>query len=362
MVVAGLIGLLPVLAHGSGGVPTFVQEHFRWRSDDGAESTATWKSATDTVITNVARTQNIRLRFAVANTSTAYTGSLAPRLEYSTSTTGTWTPVSTTANGALPFEMTSSANFANGDATTQLLGGSGNWVAGRMVELPSNTSASVSFSSNQFSNFEFCFRATAKAAGSSSYCFRIGGLNSYNQYPLLTMAPGAANEAPAVVSPLTVQGIVLVPFAYSISASGTEPITYGASNLPAGLYFDGTNAIRGTPAQSGTFNITLIASSAFGSDTRTLVLTVPANNPPVANAGSASIQSGTRTTVSLSSSDSDVGQTRTYHLVSAPSHGTIEPQTAGATWYYTPARDYVGSDSFTWRCFDGVAYSGTATY
>jgi VCBS repeat-containing protein len=47
-------------------------------------------------------------------------------------------------------------------------------------------------------------------------------------------------------------------------------------------------------------------------------------------------------------------------LLSAPQHGVVEFNTDG-TFVYTPAAGYHGEDSFTYRTFDGAAYSAPAT-
>jgi hypothetical protein len=121
--------------------PTIVQEHYRWRSDDGSETTATWKAAADTAISNVARGENIRLRFCVANTADDISGEVTARLEYAEATSGPWTAVGTDGVGA--FETALSTRYANGATTTDLLSGSGSFVAGQMVEQPSRTSALI---------------------------------------------------------------------------------------------------------------------------------------------------------------------------------------------------------------------------
>lgn len=448
-----------------GGVPTWVQEHYRWRNDDGSESTAGWKAATDTTITNQARYQNIRLRFVIANTGAA-SGTVTPQLEFSASTNGPWTALSTETNGATAFEMTTTAGYADGDASTAQLTGTGSWVAGKVVEKPSNkTVAAITVNTNAHTEAEYCLRATAKAAGGMPYYFRTSNagsiLNTYTKIAQLTMAPGEANEAPQIVSSLSAQASTQAPFSYKLLASGTEPITLSASGFPAGLGFDGTASITGTATASGSFSIGLSATSAYGADNKTLALTVLANvapvasnqsasvvqggeslitlawsdvdNPlltdhtftivgqpahgtlesynqrngttaypnqfyfraatnftgtdsftwkcrdkeadsnvatatvvvsantaPVATSGSMSVYSSQRSSVYLNTTHTDAGQALTYELVGSPLHGTVEWCPAGG-WYYTSAKDYVGSDSFTWRCSDGMANSGTAT-
>lgn len=444
--------------------PTFVQEHYRWRNDDGSESSATWKATADTAITGVTRGGNIRLRFCISNTGYG-SGAIVPQIQYSTSRLGPWNPVSAVQDGLEAFEMTSSPNYNNGEVTTAQLTGTGSFVAGRMVEYPLNTAMSVTINTNQYSNFEYCFRATAKAKGSTTYYFRVSGCNTYSKYGVLTMAAGEANEPPVIVSPLTATASIQVPFSYKILAKGSEPITYNATNLPSGLTFGQPNIISGQEEEVGTYYIGLIASNAWGVDNKTLVLTVMTNVPPVAsnqtvsvveagevqidlawsdtdnrsvyqhrftiveqpqygtlesyfeqtestnypnryyyiapvgvgtdvfkwkcrdleadsnvatctvnlaanivpvvNNSSVSVSCGRRTDIRLSVTDPDAGQTRTFILVSAPTHGTVEmpaPVKGNyGTAYYTSSNDYVGSDSFQWRVFDGAASSGVAT-
>jgi hypothetical protein len=54
------------------------------------------------------------------------------------------------------------------------------------------------------------------------------------------------------------------------------------------------------------------------------------------------------------------GQTLTAELVGGPAHGTLSLAVDGS-FVYTPAADFVGSDSFMYRVSDGVATSGLTT-
>lgn len=374
----GVIGLfigvlLPVLAYG-GGAPTLVQEHFRWRNDDGGEAAATWKAGADTAITGVTRGTNIRLRFDIANTSTSYSGALAATLEYSTSASGPWTPVATGSMAAAAFEMTSSPGYANGDATTALLTGSGTFVAGKCVELPSNACAAVTLGIGQYSNFEHCFKATAKAQGDTIYYFRLsnGGavLNTYSQYARLTMAAGEANEPPVIVSPLTAQTSTQMTMSYQVLATGSEPITYRANTLPAGISFDGTNRLTGRATAAGSYGIGLTASNAWGVDSKTLALTVLANIAPVASNQSVTARTGGETSFYLAWSDADTPARtdHTFTILSQPSHGTLQSYNERNSttaypdmYYYKAAAGYAGPDSFTWKCSDGDKESNVGT-
>jgi hypothetical protein len=87
-----------------------------------------------------------------------------------------------------------------------------------------------------------------------------------------------ANTPPTITSALTANGTVGQAFSYTITASGTTPITFGASGLPAGLSRSGAT-ISGTPTTAGTNNITLTAVNAYGGATNTLALRILPVNP-----------------------------------------------------------------------------------
>lgn len=90
-----------------------------------------------------------------------------------------------------------------------------------------------------------------------------------------------APTAPEITSALTAGGSTgqaITP--YVLTATGTAPITFTATNQPAGLTFSG-NTISGTPTTAGTYNITLMADNIAGTDVETLVMTIaPAGTPP----------------------------------------------------------------------------------
>lgn len=93
---------------------------------------------------------------------------------------------------------------------------------------------------------------------------------------VITILP--APEAPVITSPLTAVGTVNQSFSYTVTATGTDPITYNATNLPAGLSFDpATQVISGIPTSAGTTNVELSATNSGGTDTETLVITI--SNP-----------------------------------------------------------------------------------
>lgn len=95
---------------------------------------------------------------------------------------------------------------------------------------------------------------------------------------VITINPAGA---PQITSALQVNGTFGVPFTYVITASGSAPITFGATGLPSGLSFDVPSAtISGTPNATGSFPITLTAANSGGTDTDILNLTLLPSGAP----------------------------------------------------------------------------------
>lgn len=89
----------------------------------------------------------------------------------------------------------------------------------------------------------------------------------------------------------------------------------------------------------------------------------PANNAPVANNDSYSINEDTSLNAAdpgVLANDTDAdGDTLSAELVSGPGHGSLTLNSNGS-FSYTPAVNYSGADSFTYRAHDGKAYSNPA--
>ena len=98
---------------------------------------------------------------------------------------------------------------------------------------------------------------------------------------------------------------------------------------------------------------------ALDSNPATVSITVEAvNDAPSANGQAVSTGEDTGTAITLSGSDIE-NNALSYVVVSAPSHGTLSG--TGQNLFYTPAANYNGSDSFTFKVSDGAAESSVAT-
>jgi large repetitive protein len=98
------------------------------------------------------------------------------------------------------------------------------------------------------------------------------------------------------------------------------------------------------------------------SDIATISVTVkPVNDAPIANNSSVITKEGKSVSVSLTGTDPD-GDLLTYIVVTGPSHGSLKGM-AGASpkVSYTPAENFSGTDSFTFKVSDKTAESAVAT-
>jgi YD repeat-containing protein len=74
-----------------------------------------------------------------------------------------------------------------------------------------------------------------------------------------------------ITSPPVALGLVGIPFSYTVTASGIQPITLTATGLPAWASFN-SPVISGTPDVTGTFPVTLTATSSAGSEQEKLTI------------------------------------------------------------------------------------------
>jgi len=82
------------------------------------------------------------------------------------------------------------------------------------------------------------------------------------------------------------------------------------------------------------------------------------NSAPTANAQSVSTDEDTNKAITLTGSDPD-GNALTYSLVTAPGNGMLSGLPPSVT--YAPNSNFHGSDSFTFKVYDGTVYSSAAT-
>lgn len=176
---------------------TVTQNQWRWRKDNGTETSATWMSneVQGAGLCNMTDTIRLRIGFQVdpdpfypEETASHWTDS---RIAYSTSPNGPFTMVPFSANLAgEAFVFTTSSFVSNGQQTNQQLSSTGGfYFPGQIVA--DNANPEIIFSTPSYTitetEYEWVIKPTANAA-LTTYYFRLEGLHMYSTtYPQLTL-------------------------------------------------------------------------------------------------------------------------------------------------------------------------------
>ena len=121
------------------------------------------------------------------------------------------------------------------------------------------------------------------------------------------------------------------------------------------LYYDDITFESSIENWFGTENITFSLSDGEFTVNQTIPITVnPVNDMSIASDITVETNEDIPVEIILTGSDAD-GDDLTFEVIDAPINGTYESN------IYTPTENYFGTDSFTYRAFDGELYSEIAT-
>jgi hypothetical protein len=175
--------------------------------------------------------------------------------------------------------------------------------------------------------------------------------------------PPVDTTAPVITAPSSMS--VVAASSNSIGAVVTFTATATDTN-PA------SPAVTCTPASGSTFalgstTVTCLAADAANNHaTSTFIVNVTApaasttpNNNPTGTTPAVTITKNGTTTITLTGSDADVGDTLVFATSSNPTHGSLSG--TAPTLTYTPTTDYTGSDFFTYTVGDGKATTTATT-
>ncbi|PYR69578.1 MAG: hypothetical protein DMF88_05640 [Acidobacteria bacterium] len=208
----------------------------------------------------------------------------------------------------------------------------------------------------------FTFTPVANYNGPDSFTYKANDGVTDSNVVTVSLTINAVNDAPVAV-------------ADSYSTNEDTPLTVAAPGLLANdsdveggalTAIKMANPAHGTVTVNANGSFTYVANDgSVNSATVTVTLTVNAvNDAPVAVGDSYSVTANATLTVAapgVLTNDSDIDSPSiTAALVGSPTHGTLTLN-ANGSFTYTPAANYSGPDSFTYRASDGLALSNVAT-
>jgi VCBS repeat-containing protein len=222
----------------------------------------------------------------------------------------------------------------------------------------------------------FTYTPAANFNGADAFTYQASDGAKTSDVTTVSLTITAVNDAPVAAgdsystdedTPLTVGAPGVLTNDTDVEATPlTAALVVGPAHGTLALNADGSFTYTPAPNFSGSDSFTYQASDgSLSSGVATVDLTVrPVNDAPVAGDDSYTTNEDTALTVAapgILGNDGDVDSpTLTVVLVTGPSHGTLALNADGS-FTYTPAANFNGADSFTYRASDGAAQSAVAT-
>jgi VCBS repeat-containing protein len=225
-------------------------------------------------------------------------------------------------------------------------------------------------------NGSFSYTPAADFAGSDSFTYRTSDGTLTSNVATVAISVTAVNDVPVAAGDAfsTAEDTVLTVAAPGVLGNDSDPDhdtltaalesgpTHGSLTLNANGSFTYTSAANYNGSDSFTYRA---SDGTVESSPATVAITVSAvNDAPTAGTDAYSTGEDTALTVNapgVLTNDSDPdGNQLSAVVASGPGHGTLTLN-ANGTFTYTPAADFNGTDTFTYKASDGSAQSNLAT-
>lgn len=212
------------------------------------------------------------------------------------------------------------------------------------------------------SSGSYTYTPAAGYVGNDSFTYTV--TNPDGAFATATVAISVA--VVAVTAPVAVNDTVSLPFGSVASGSVANNDTW----LPGAVWTVATGPAHGTLTMASTGSYTYTPSAGYsGPDTFTYTITNPNGLTSTAsvtiNVGPRALSDDIRTTAGTPvsgdiSTNDNVAVGAVFSKVADPAHGTVVVN-ANGTYTYTPAANFSGIDTFTYRVVNPDGSSATAT-
>jgi VCBS repeat-containing protein len=225
-------------------------------------------------------------------------------------------------------------------------------------------------------NGSFTYTPAANFNGTDSFTYKASDGSLSSNPATVTITVTAVNDAPAAADDAysTAEDTALTVAAPGVLANDSDPDGNSLSAVPGAGPSHGTLTLNANGSFAYTPDANFDGSDSFTyrasdgtatSNLATVTITVTAvNDAPAAADDAYSTAEDTPLTVAapgVLGNDTDPDSTTlTAAVVTGPSHGTLTLD-ANGSFAYTPAANFNGGDSFTYRASDGTTASNLAT-
>ena len=217
----------------------------------------------------------------------------------------------------------------------------------------------------------FKFTPVANFNGTDSFTYKVNDGTVDSNIATFTLTVTPVNDAPTLANASATLAednvLTLNPLATAVDVDGDTlhaAIVTGPTHGTLVVNADGTFKYTPTANFNGTDSFTYkVNDGTVDSNIATFTLTVtPVNDAPtLANASATLAEDGTINVNPLATATDVDGDVLHAAIVTGPTHGTLVVNADG-TFKFTPAANFNGTDSFSYKVNDGTVDSNIATF